>query len=89
MDDFSAHSTENVLDELKKINIDNSIIPGGFTHALQPLDVSLNKPFKDHYRHLWNEWMDGPNPIYTKGGNRQKPSYQVLVDWISSSITKL
>ena len=33
--------------------------------------------------------MDSPNPIFTKGGNRQKPSYQCLVDMVSTSMTKL
>ena len=88
MDDFSAHKTENVLNSLKEMKIDVSVIPGGFTSVLQPLDVSLNKPFKDFYRQLWNEWMDSPNPVYTKGGNRQKSSYQTLSDRISTSIEK-
>ena len=34
-----------------------AVIPGGLTSVLQPLDVCLNKPFKDHQRKMWVEWM--------------------------------
>ena len=34
-----------------------------------------SKPFKQYYQEEWNLWMDDPNPIFTKSGNRQKPSY--------------
>ncbi|CAI2183788.1 14957_t:CDS:1, partial [Funneliformis geosporum] len=46
LDSFSAHKTEVVKKQLfeKKTNI--AIILGGLTSKLQPLDVSLNKPFK-------------------------------------------
>ena len=64
-------------------------IPGGFTSTLQPLDVSINKPFKQYYQELYYEWFDSDNAIYTKGGNRQKPSYQCLVDMVSKSMDRL
>ena len=33
--------------------------------------------------------MNSPDPVYTKCGNRQKPSYQELVEWVSHSLNKL
>ena len=40
-DSFEAHKTEQVKQSLKS---DLSVIPGGLTSVLQPLDVCLNKP---------------------------------------------
>ena len=47
LDMFSGHQTEEVLDTLTAHDITVSNIPGGCTSLLQPLDVSINKPFKD------------------------------------------
>jgi len=46
IDAFKRHVTENVENALKKTNTDTVMIPGGMTRQLQPLDVSVNKPFK-------------------------------------------
>jgi len=47
MDLFAAHRTEEVLDTLRAHDITVSVIPGGCTGLVQPLDVSINRPFKD------------------------------------------
>ena len=39
-----------MLEDLKKGNCETVVIPGGCTSVVQPLDVSLNKPFKGHVR---------------------------------------
>ena len=33
------------------------VIPGGCNSVLQPLDVSINRPFKDHIRKCWQQYM--------------------------------
>ena len=30
----------------------------------------------------WRKWFEESEPIYTKAGNRQKPSYKVLLDMV-------
>ena len=45
-DIFRAHKTEDVKKAAKKLKT-LAVIPGGLTSVLQPLDVCLNKPFKD------------------------------------------
>ena len=89
LDSYEAHKTDNVIEEFKKMKLDYKFIPPGFTSSLQPLDVCINKSFKDYYKAEWNEWMDNGIHIYTKCGNRQKPSYQTLVDMVSKCLIKL
>ena len=47
LDLFGAHKTAEVLDTFRANDITVSIIPGGCTSLVQPLDVSINRPFKD------------------------------------------
>ena len=46
MDTFSAHCSDEIISLLSKHHTRVALIPGGCTSKLQPLDVSLNKPFK-------------------------------------------
>ncbi|RPA90955.1 DDE-domain-containing protein [Choiromyces venosus 120613-1] len=55
LDLMGSHKTPTVLDILRKNNITPSLIPGGCTSLVQPLDVSVNKPFKDLIRDLTDE----------------------------------
>lgn len=45
-----AHLTTSTKNRLARINTDAAVIPGGLTSLVQPLDVCLNKPFKDCIR---------------------------------------
>jgi hypothetical protein len=47
MDLFKSHKTPAVLKWLKDHNITPSVVPAGCTSLVQPLDVSINRPFKD------------------------------------------
>ena len=38
----------------KEINVDLAVIPGGLTSIYQPLDVTINKPFKDNLHKEWH-----------------------------------
>ena len=52
-DSFEAHVTDTVKASFKRENTELAVIPGSLTSLLQPLDVSLNKPFKDGVRKQW------------------------------------
>ena len=82
-DMFKAHLVEPVKKRLKDINTDVAIIPGGLTNQLQPLDVSLNKPFKEKVRSLWSNWMVGEEDhSFTRGGRLKKPSINIWCQWV-------
>ena len=45
-----------------------SVIPGGCMKYLQPLDVCINKPFKQYFYELYDEWFSKGEFEYTSGG---------------------
>ena len=57
LDSFSAHMTPGTEKLLKKRNAVPIFIPGGCTSKLQPLDVSINKPFKNLLAECWAKFM--------------------------------
>jgi hypothetical protein len=84
-DMFRAHITESVKKTIKDLKSDTAVIPGGLTSVLQPLDVCLNKPFKDRLRKKWIEWMTSSSATLTKGGNLMKPDIIAVVAWIKEA----
>ncbi|CAG8853582.1 19399_t:CDS:1, partial [Gigaspora margarita] len=45
------------------------VIPSGLTSICQPLDVAINKPFKDYLRKEWLIWMSKGSARKTPKGN--------------------
>ena len=57
LDLMGSHKTPALLDLLRHNNITPSLISGGCTGLVQPLDVSVNKPFKELVRDLTDKKM--------------------------------
>jgi hypothetical protein len=49
LDAFKGHVTDSVKDQLCKMKTE-LVIPSRMTSVLQPMDVSINKTFKDRLR---------------------------------------
>ena len=88
LDDFSAHKTDFAIQYMTSNNILPFLIPGGYTYCLQPLDVSINKPFKDKLRKLWKEWNDTTSR-FTKKGNKSKPTWQETISMVDVATTTI
>lgn len=84
-DSFRGHKTEAVANKLESINTSVSLIPGGLTSILQPLDVCLHKPFKDRLRTKWNNWMQTSHAPLTKGGNLKKVDIVTISEWVKDA----
>ena len=64
---------------------DVAVIPGGMTSILQPLDVGMSKPFKDHLRQRWNKRMLDGEHSFIPAGRIRKPDLQLICKWILES----
>lgn len=84
LDAFRGHLTASVKEALRDGKTDLVVIPGGMTSTLQPLDVVLNKPFKDRVRALYSEWMAGDNPR-TPTGRLRRPPLATVSGWVSEA----
>ena len=84
-DQFSAHLTESVSTKVRSMNTDVAVIPGGLTGVLQPLDVSMNKPFKSGLRDRWQNWMANGEKSYTPSGSLRAPTLDTLAQWVLDS----
>ena len=57
LDQATTHFLENLDDLFEKYNSKYLLIPKGCTSYCQPLDKSINKPFKDHLRSEYNNYL--------------------------------
>lgn len=81
MDSFRAHTTEAVKDTLEEMNTTAPIIPGGCTSKVQPLDVCVNKPFKQLLKASWAQYLK--RVFFSQDGGKVKTATrQEITDWI-------
>jgi len=95
IDAESFHSAQTIKDKLALMEIDLIIIPGGTTSILQPLDVALNKPFKDQMRKIYTNWLtkqvmdDNIEEALTNTGYLRQPTTEDLLEWVRESKDKM
>ena len=85
LDSARCHITDVIKEEIQKSS-KLAVIPGGLTKFLQPLDLSVNKPFKENLRKCWEVWMSDPeNAQYTNNGRKKRASCTIVAEWVKSS----
>ena len=88
-DSFSAHLTDTVKQQLRENKTVTAVIPGGLTSLVQPLDVCLNKPFKDRLWEKWMTWMMSGEKTFTPGGQLRAASLVTVCQWVKESWQEL
>jgi hypothetical protein len=81
-DSFRGHLEESVKEKFRSNNVDLAVIPGGLTSICQPLDVAINKPFKDNLRKEWHLWMANGGAGKTAAGNLRRAKYSDVCNWV-------
>jgi hypothetical protein len=65
LDALKGHLTQEVKGEIRRANIDLTVVPVGMMSQLHVLDMVINKPFKDHLWQLYNDWFPkGKMPLF-------------------------
>ena len=72
LDEFIAHKTAQVRAAIAECGTHVLYIPPSYTWILQPLDVGVNKPFKDYMRQQYDESV--------VAGNRDPASRLIVVN---------
>ena len=78
MDSVTTHLSQLILDLFKENKSNYILIPLGATRYLQPLDLSIKKPFKDNMQKKNTEFV-------IKFGGNKKPVDEDLIEWVISS----
>ena len=88
LDAFSAHHTDPVKEEMFANSTDPVKVPEGCTSKSQPLDVSINRPFKLVLGECWEKYVLSiidtlsPDMISDPTYKLPAPSRQHIVDWV-------
>lgn len=53
---YKAHQGEKLLDHLKKNDIILLFVPAACTDKLQPLDLSVNREYKEQLKSQFHDW---------------------------------
>ena len=84
-DQFKAHVTRSTKRLGTKLKTHLTVIPGGLTSQLHPLDVSVNKPFEVFMHEEWAKWIETPTHHFAPAGRVKRPSISNVCEWVKNS----
>jgi hypothetical protein len=67
--DYSSHKVSSLVKAIRSLGRLITVLPGGSTSKIQPMDVGVNKPFKDHLKKSWVLHMTSENAEKTQCEN--------------------
>ena len=81
-DSFKCHASKDTKDSLKKLKVDQAVIPGGCTGFMQAPGICWNKPFKDSYTKSYDHLFETGKQEFTAAGNPKSAPLKGIVGWI-------
>ena len=88
-DSMAAHKESSVQRYIHQTGAHLAVIPCGLTKLLQPLDVSVNHPFKAFVREEWDKWMMSGQHSYTPCGRQRRATYAEVCKWVITAWGKV
>jgi len=82
VDAFKVHLTDSMKNQLCKMNTELVVMPGGMTSVLQPMDVTINTPFKDRLRQEYLTWISDPARELTETGKIKRAASSEVARWV-------
>jgi len=83
-DAFKGHLTVSVKNQLRKTNTELVVTLRGMSSVLQPMDISINKPFKDRLRQQYLTWLPDPARELTETGKFKCAAPSEVARWVSA-----
>ncbi|CAG8755105.1 14328_t:CDS:1, partial [Racocetra persica] len=84
-DSFTGHLEKSVKEKFRNNGIDLAVILAGLTSVCQPLDVAINKLFKDNLCKEWHLWISHGGAGTTAKGNLRRASFSDVCWWVKYS----
>ena len=79
----SAHIDEGICNTfITEYKTTTAVIPGGLTKKLQPLDISVNRSFKNHVHVEWENWMSEGIHTFTETGKMRRATHAEVCNWV-------
>jgi hypothetical protein len=78
LDSYCCHMMASVVTRIQDLGVEVENIPGGCTGLCQPVDVGVNKPFKNRIRDQWEAWMIEEG---LRNGTTSPPTREHIVRW--------
>jgi hypothetical protein len=86
LDSYRCHMMASVVEKIQELGVEVEHIPGGCTSLCQPVDVGVNKPFKNRIREQWQMWMIQEGIIH---GTTTPPSREDIMQWSLAAMESL
>lgn len=86
---FSVHINEGIKERLNNLRIGFLYIPKGMTGILQPLDISVNKPFEDRLKTLYTDWLMSRAIDDEQVLRRSRPTREDISAWMAHAWTNI
>jgi hypothetical protein len=86
LDAYRCHMMASVVGRIQDLGVEVEHIPGGCTSLCQPVDIGVNKPFKNRIRGQWEEWMIAEG---LANGTTSPPTRQNIIEWTRIAMNSL